>query len=104
MTYSRYQCAHEDSKRETDGHWATRASTAIPGVLPPVIEGSDILVDGGVLNNLPVDFMSEMRRGPIIAVDASNDYGLQTEQPGTCDLFRSGPGEIADSLAERAGC
>jgi NTE family protein len=57
--------------------WATRASTAIPGVLPPVIEGSDILVDGGVLNNLPVDFMSEMRRGPIIAVDASNDYGFK---------------------------
>jgi NTE family protein len=57
--------------------WATRASTAIPGVLPPVIDGSDILVDGGVLNNLPVDFMSEMRRGPIIAVDASNDYGFK---------------------------
>ena len=57
--------------------WATRASTAIPGVLPPVIDGVDILVDGGVLNNLPVDFMGEMRRGPIIAVNASNDYSFQ---------------------------
>ncbi|MGO9602045.1 MAG: patatin-like phospholipase family protein [Candidatus Binataceae bacterium] len=56
---------------------ATRASTAIPGVLPPVIEGSDILVDGGSLNNLPVDIMSEMRRGPIIAVDASSDRGFK---------------------------
>jgi NTE family protein len=50
---------------------ATRASVAIPGVLPPVIEGSDILVDGGMLNNLPVDIMSAMRRGPIVAVDVT---------------------------------
>jgi NTE family protein len=56
---------------------ATRASTSIPGVLPPVIDGSDILIDGGILNNLPIDVMSEMRRGPIIAVDASRDYGFK---------------------------
>ncbi|HKN01145.1 MAG TPA: patatin-like phospholipase family protein [Candidatus Binataceae bacterium] len=56
---------------------AMRASAAIPGVLPPVIEGSDILVDGGILNNLPIDVMSEMRRGPIIAIDTSRDYGFK---------------------------
>jgi NTE family protein len=43
-----------------------------------VIEGSDILIDGGILNNLPIDIMSEMRRGPIIAVDASRDYGFKS--------------------------
>ncbi len=57
---------------------ATRASASIPGVLPPVIDGSDILVDGGILNNLPIDVMSEMRRGPIIAVDVSRDYGFKS--------------------------
>jgi NTE family protein len=57
---------------------ATRASTSIPGVLPPVIDGSDILIDGGILNNLPIDVMSEMRRGPLIAVDASRDYGFKS--------------------------
>ncbi len=57
--------------------WAVRASVAIPGVLPPMIEGSDILIDGGLVNNLPIDIMSEMRRGPIIAADASNDYGFK---------------------------
>jgi NTE family protein len=56
---------------------ATRASVAIPGVLPPVIDGSDILVDGGTLNNLPIDVMSEMRRGPIVAVDVSRDWGFK---------------------------
>jgi predicted acylesterase/phospholipase RssA len=64
---------------------AIRASIAIPGVLPPVPSGSDLLVDGGVLENVPVD---EMRRrnptGSIIAVDVApvdgpvtdGDYGL----------------------------
>ena len=32
---------------------AVRASVAIPGVLPPVPDGESLLVDGGVLNNLP---------------------------------------------------
>lgn len=64
---------------------AIRASIAIPGVLPPVPIGGDLLVDGGILDNVPVD---EMRRrnptGRIIAVDvapadgpaAEDDYGL----------------------------
>jgi predicted acylesterase/phospholipase RssA len=36
---------------------AIRASVAIPGVLPPVPRGDDLLVDGGVLNNLPFEQM-----------------------------------------------
>ena len=56
---------------------ATRASVAIPGVLPPVVLDSHILVDGGVLNNLPIDIMMEMRRGPIIACDVSRNYELK---------------------------
>jgi len=50
-----------------------RASIAIPGVLPPVVDGSEILVDGGLLNNLPYDIMSQMHRGQIVAVDVSRD-------------------------------
>jgi NTE family protein len=56
---------------------ATRASVSIPGVLPPVIDGSEILVDGGTLNNLPIDVMSDMKRGPIVAVDVSSDWGFK---------------------------
>src|SRR5665213_1248572 len=50
---------------------ALRASTAIPGLLPPVIEKGDVLADGGVMNNLPCDVMDAMRRGPVIGVDVS---------------------------------
>ncbi len=64
---------------------AVRASVAIPGVLPPVVEGQDLLVDGGVLNNLPLDVMREINpTGPVIAVHvvprhgprAKADFGL----------------------------
>jgi NTE family protein len=48
---------------------AVRASIAIPGILPPVIEGDEVLVDGGVMNNFPVDVMRDFRRGPVIGVD-----------------------------------
>lgn len=57
---------------------ALRASTAIPGVLPPVVDGGQLLVDGGLMNNLPIDVMCDLKRGPVIAVDVSNDYGLGT--------------------------
>jgi len=53
-------------------HAAVRASMAIPGISPPVVAaGGDLLVDGGVLNNLPADVMRRLGRGPIIAVDVS---------------------------------
>ena len=51
---------------------ALRASIAIPGLLPPVIEKGDVLADGGVMNNLPCDVMSAMRRGPVIGIDVSH--------------------------------
>jgi len=37
-----------------------RASVAIPGVLPPVVHKGEVLVDGGTMNNLPVDAMREL--------------------------------------------
>ena len=45
------------------------ASMSIPGVAPPVRRGGRLLVDGGVLNNLPVDHMAETGEGPVLAVD-----------------------------------
>lgn len=62
-----------------------RATSAIPGVMPPVPVGESLLVDGGVLNNLPVDVARQMTSaGLVIASDvappsgprARTDYGL----------------------------
>lgn len=48
---------------------AMRASMAIPGVFKPVVRGDYKLVDGGMLNNLPVDVCRQMGADIVIAVD-----------------------------------
>ncbi len=48
---------------------AMRASMSIPLVFKPVKMGSMRLVDGGVLNNLPVDVARDMGADFVIAVD-----------------------------------
>jgi len=53
---------------------ALRASCAIPGVLPPVFSEGRILVDGGVIDNLPVGEMRKRLAGQIVAVDVSGGY------------------------------
>lgn len=48
---------------------AVGASMSIPGLAPPLSRPGHLLVDGGVLNNLPVDVMVADDEGPIVAVD-----------------------------------
>jgi NTE family protein len=48
---------------------AVGASMSIPGLVPPVSRPGHLLVDGGVLNNLPVDVMAADGEGPVVAVD-----------------------------------
>jgi predicted acylesterase/phospholipase RssA len=60
---------------------ALRASIALPGILPPVHHDGDLLVDGGVLNNLPVDAMRERVDGRIVAVDLEPKVDLRYEDP-----------------------
>jgi NTE family protein len=55
---------------------ALRASVAIPGVLPPVFQDKQILVDGGVINNLPVDVMRQLGRGRVVGVDVGSEHSL----------------------------
>ncbi len=59
---------------------ALRASIAIPGLLPPVIDGGAVLADGAVMNNLPTDVMSAMRRGPVIGVDVTRYQTLTVKE------------------------
>lgn len=55
---------------------ALRASVALPGILPPVTHHGHLLVDGGVMNNLPVDVMAQQASGPIIASDVTGELDL----------------------------
>jgi NTE family protein len=57
--------------------FAMRASMSIPGVFEPVPYDDTLLVDGGVLNNFPVDIAKEMGYDIIIGSDVGG--GMQTK-------------------------
>ncbi|HEX5630875.1 MAG TPA: patatin-like phospholipase family protein, partial [Acidimicrobiia bacterium] len=60
---------------------AVRSSVAIPGTFPPV-KGQDghVLVDGGVMNNIPVDVMERLVEGGlIIAIDLRAGIDLPSD-------------------------
>jgi len=48
---------------------AVRASCSVPGIFTPVQLGDRLLVDGGVMNNLPVKVLYDMGADYVIAVD-----------------------------------
>lgn len=68
---------------------ALRASVAIPGLLPPIVEDGELLADGGVINNFPVDVAYLSRRGPIVGVDVANyhPFGEAPDDFDTKSLF-----------------
>ncbi|NQT88864.1 cyclic nucleotide-binding domain-containing protein, partial [bacterium] len=59
---------------------AVRASISLPGVFVPVIDGGQVLVDGGVLNNLPGDLMRQLCGGRVIVVDVSPEKDLAVDR------------------------
>jgi NTE family protein len=54
---------------------AVRASSAIPGVFEPVAHEGKILVDGGIVDNLPVEVARAKGADVVIAVDIGEDIG-----------------------------
>lgn len=57
-----------------------RASISIPGMMPPVCINGQVHVDGGVINNLPVDVMRSRHQGEVIAVDIGGNYVIKSAQ------------------------
>jgi NTE family protein len=69
---------------------AVLASYAIPGALPPVPIDGHLFVDGGTVNNLPVDVMERYGAETIIAVDLLSDAVRKVEvdwMPSTAALL-----------------
>jgi NTE family protein/lysophospholipid hydrolase len=79
-----------------------RASISIPGSAPPVIgHHGDLLVDGGVLDNVPVASMRELGKSSIIAVDVSPNIDLVVDEtmklaPSPWELLRNRVRPTAD--------
>jgi lysophospholipid hydrolase len=56
---------------------AVLASTRAPGIFPPLVMDGELHVDGGLINNVPVDVMSDFSNGGIvIGVDVSPPHEL----------------------------
>ncbi len=56
---------------------ALRASISLPGILPPMRLGNDLHVDGGLVNNLPIDVMiAKPEIGAVIAVDVGAELEM----------------------------
>ena len=57
---------------------AVGASMCLPALLPPRRRGERLLVDGGVLNNLPVEPMQADGEGPVLAIDVTGPFSVST--------------------------
>jgi predicted acylesterase/phospholipase RssA len=53
---------------------AVGASACLPVLMPPLPSGERLLVDGGVLNNLPAAELAATGEGPVLAVDVTARY------------------------------
>jgi NTE family protein len=56
---------------------AVRASTCIPGIFMPVEIDGQMLVDGGVVENVPVNTVKEMGAEYVIGVDLNAKYSYE---------------------------
>ncbi|MEL6348417.1 MAG: cyclic nucleotide-binding and patatin-like phospholipase domain-containing protein [Myxococcota bacterium] len=67
---------------------AVRASASAPMYWPPVADGGRVLIDGGVLTNLPIEpLLPSCRNGQIIASDLSTGSGAAPKLFTDCDDY-----------------
>lgn len=77
---------------------AVRASIALPGLLSPVVRDERLLVDGGLVNPVPVSLCRAMGADVVIAVDLNWDLiGRRAQLP---DEVKSGPGPVENGVLE----
>jgi NTE family protein len=58
---------------------ALRASVSLPGVFPPAVVNRQLAIDGGILDNLPVDMMRRQPVGKVIAVDVTSRQTFEVD-------------------------
>lgn len=68
---------------------AIRASISVPGIFTPIYKDDMVLVDGGVLNNVPCDLAKKFNKDIVIAVDVLGDYLLADKPKGLFGILFS---------------
>ncbi len=68
--------------------FAVRASISIPGIFPPVRRGSDLLVDGATVDNLPTDVLRrDLHAQVVISVYLGDSPFPQQDQTSLVGIF-----------------
>ncbi len=80
---------------------AMRASMSIPGVFRPVLRDGLWLVDGGLVNQVPIDVVRAMGADIIIAVDVGSPLLRLDEDAGPLDIVDQISGFMTVGSAER---
>ncbi|MFT3916803.1 MAG: patatin-like phospholipase family protein [Anaeromyxobacteraceae bacterium] len=65
---------------------AVRASSAIPGIFEPVLHQGKLLVDGGVVDNIPIEVARARGADLVVAVDIGEKVG-NTNIKGVVDVI-----------------
>ncbi|WP_242156987.1 patatin-like phospholipase family protein [Aestuariivivens sediminis] len=82
---------------------ALRASIAIPNVLTPVVKEDAILVDGGVVNNIPINHAHRMDNDLLVAVNVNADIPLidtEIKNKEKESLYQSAMAKFSKNLRE----
>lgn len=66
---------------------AIKASSTVPGALEPLEIDGHLLVDGGIVNNMPVNVAKEMGADIVIAVDIGSSLLEQEQIKNTVDVL-----------------
>jgi len=77
---------------------AVRASGALPGIFTPVERNGQLLVDGGLLDNLPADATRRMGADVVIAVDVSSDGQVISHLAQALHRHRYVPNGLVDTI------
>ncbi len=91
---------------------AALSTARIPAILPPGRFDGRLLVDGGLIRNLPVGVMADMNEGPVVAIEVGGRFEPAAEADGSPGLpgvgetlMRSillGSAAMAESVTSRA--
>ncbi len=66
---------------------AMRASMAVPGAFSPIRYQGMILLDGGMVNNYPVDVVRDMGADIVIGVDVQNELRTESDLKTATDIL-----------------
>lgn len=68
---------------------ALRATMSLPGIFPPVELGERVLIDGGVMDNVPADVVRDMGADVVLAVNVGRLPGTREVNPGLFAMVSS---------------